>query len=359
MGFGRWMANSPMVIMWANPDGTVTLSQRTAPREIMPTVDPNPPRVATLSDALTSISNSTSSFGYMIQADGNTEPRVIYAYGTEVPSSSAVDALLVMHIEYGVMEFNLALDPSPSIPLSSSPTSTSSASSRPSSSPSHHAVNDIPLLRYQRYIIVHAVFCVIGFLILLPAGVLLARFLRTFTPAWFQGHWIVQFVIAGPFIALGSVFGVLTVSKTGAHHLNDQHKLWGAFLVVLYVTQLGLGAVIHWIKPKRGTGRRPQNYAHAIIGLLIMTTALYQVYLGFKIEWPKSTGRGPVPGIINVIFWGWALLLPGSYLFGMVFLPKQLRQEQWAREKVIINDDEIPLNSEMADIRESEYHESD
>lgn len=52
-------------------------------------------------------------------------------------------------------------------------------------------------------------------------------------------------------------------------------------------------------------------------------------------------------------------LLPGSYLFGMVFLPKQLRQEQWAREKVIINDDEIPLNSEMADIRESEYHESD
>jgi hypothetical protein len=49
------MADSPMVIMWANADGTVTLSQRTAPREVMPTVDPNPPRVATLSHALTSV----------------------------------------------------------------------------------------------------------------------------------------------------------------------------------------------------------------------------------------------------------------------------------------------------------------
>jgi hypothetical protein len=54
-GFGQWMANSPMVIMWANADGTVTLSQRTAPREVMPTLDPNPSRVATLSNTLTSV----------------------------------------------------------------------------------------------------------------------------------------------------------------------------------------------------------------------------------------------------------------------------------------------------------------
>jgi len=41
--------------MWANADGTVTLSQRVAPREVMPTVDVNPARVATLSDTLTSV----------------------------------------------------------------------------------------------------------------------------------------------------------------------------------------------------------------------------------------------------------------------------------------------------------------
>jgi hypothetical protein len=141
------------------------------------------------------------------------------------------------------MQFNLAKDPSASTSLPSSP---SSPSSPPASSPSHHAfpVNDIPLLQYQRYIVVHAVFCTLGFLVFLPAGVLLARYLRTFTPTWFQGHWIVQFAIgvsllfpvvsfslytysAGPFIVMGSVFGVLAVSKTRAHHLNDKHKVTG------------------------------------------------------------------------------------------------------------------------------------
>lgn len=42
------MPNTPMVIMWANSDGTITLSQRQAPAEVMPTLVPNPPRTATL-----------------------------------------------------------------------------------------------------------------------------------------------------------------------------------------------------------------------------------------------------------------------------------------------------------------------
>ena len=72
--------------------------------------------------------------------------------------------------------------------------------------------------------------------------------------------------------------------------------------------QVGLGAVIHWIKPKRSTGRPPRNYAHAIIGLLIITLALYQVHLGYNIEWPKTTGRGHVPGIVGVAFWCWVVV---------------------------------------------------
>jgi hypothetical protein len=85
-------------------------------------------------------------------------------------------------------------------------------------------------------------------------------------------------------------------------------QFWGATLVILYILQASLGAVIHWIKPKRGTGRPPQNYAHAIFGLLIIALALYQVYLGYKIEWPKTTGRGSLPGVFDVIYWGWVLV---------------------------------------------------
>ncbi len=51
-GFGSQMANTPMVIMWINSDGTATLSQRKAPSEVMPTVDSSPPRTATMATKL-------------------------------------------------------------------------------------------------------------------------------------------------------------------------------------------------------------------------------------------------------------------------------------------------------------------
>ena len=52
-----------------------------------------------------------------------------------------------------------------------------------------------PLLPFQKMIVAHAILCTVGFLILLPAGALLARYARTFTGAWFKGHWIFQFAL--------------------------------------------------------------------------------------------------------------------------------------------------------------------
>lgn len=55
-GFGRQMTGTPMVIMWINQDGHITLSQRSASDYIMPTVDSNPPRVAQTSLPLSVVS---------------------------------------------------------------------------------------------------------------------------------------------------------------------------------------------------------------------------------------------------------------------------------------------------------------
>lgn len=49
------MSGSPMVIMWSNSDGNITLSQRSAGGEYQPVVDNSPPRVATLSADLSSV----------------------------------------------------------------------------------------------------------------------------------------------------------------------------------------------------------------------------------------------------------------------------------------------------------------
>lgn len=41
--------NTPVVVMWPNADGSVTLSQRLATGHVEPELDPSPSRVATVS----------------------------------------------------------------------------------------------------------------------------------------------------------------------------------------------------------------------------------------------------------------------------------------------------------------------
>lgn len=62
------MANTPMVIMWPNSDGSTTLSQRQASAEVMPTVVASPPRVAIMVASLTAVRTcvcDTESYTYV------------------------------------------------------------------------------------------------------------------------------------------------------------------------------------------------------------------------------------------------------------------------------------------------------
>lgn len=85
-----------------------------------------------------------------------------------------------------------------------------------------------------------------------------------------------------------------------------------------------------------------------------MALALYQVRIGYHVEWPMTTGR-EFSGGINVFFWIWVVvsvnietepylqywsvvqLLPVLYVLGLSFLRRQFRQErrarQWGEEK--------------------------
>ena len=225
-GFGSQMANTPMVIMWPNSDGTITLSQRQAQREVMPTVVANPPRVATLNDSLSIVSGQfglsyifslsinrpqdphhnlltlspyvmhlrtfrTNSF-LVLKANSDQKQSVIYAFGTQNPGSSAKDATLAQHVDYGVLQLDLTKSSSTS---NGSTGGTSSSGTSTSSEAGTSGADSTPLLPYQRMIVAHATFCTVGFLLFLPAGALLARYSRTFTSMWFKGHWIAQFAL--------------------------------------------------------------------------------------------------------------------------------------------------------------------
>jgi len=118
------------------------------------------------------------------------------------------------------------------------------------------------------------------------------------------------------------------------------------------VVQCLLGAFIHYVKKKDRVRRPPQNYFHAVFGLLVITLALYQVRSGYNTEWPTTTGREPLPAGVDIIYWIWVVvchfltkmrysvlhadsgnfqkLLPVSYGIGLAFLPKQFRSEKKA-----------------------------
>ncbi|KAJ7141109.1 hypothetical protein C8R44DRAFT_240954 [Mycena epipterygia] len=355
MGFGTQMSNTPMVIMWGNSDGSVTLSQRQASSEVMPTLVSSPPRVATLSTALSTTSGN-SAFVYTIPANSDTKQALIFGFGTTNPGSSDESATLQQHLDFGVISLDLtkSLTTSTSTSGGAAATSTSGSSTDSSSGDSGGATDDIPLTPYQRMVVAHAIFCVVGFALLLPCGVLLARYLRTFSPTWYTGHWIAQFGIAGPTIIIGVILGFEAAGKIGST-IYDTHKKTGIIVFGLYLTQCVIGALIHYVKPKNATRRLPQNYFHAVFGLSIIALSMYQIRTGYNEEWPNYTGLGSVPNGINALWVVWCVLLPVLYAGGLAFLRKQYRQEEAARKGWMNNDYDMSTANLRSDRYEDQY----
>ena len=57
-----------------------------------------------------------------------------------------------------------------------------------------------------------------------------------------------------------------------------------------------------------------QNYFHAVLGLLIIALAFYQVRTGYKTEWPNTTGRGDVSNGIDIVWYIWVVVSFSSCL---------------------------------------------
>ena len=190
------MANSSMVIMWSNSDGSITLSQRSAPGEVMPTVDDNPPFTATILTSRSSTNGSNPKFSYSRPSNSSGSQNLIWAFGTTNPNSSAVDATLIQHSAFGRTTVDLAktLALSSRDPLN--PVS-SNLTTNDVSAPAGDGDSDDSsgaLTSSDKMLIAHGILTAVGFLVVLPFGALIARYLRTFTPAWFTGHWVFQFV---------------------------------------------------------------------------------------------------------------------------------------------------------------------
>ncbi|TFL01526.1 hypothetical protein BDV98DRAFT_506686, partial [Pterulicium gracile] len=117
------------------------------------------------------------------------------------------------------------------------------------------------------------------------------------------------------------------------------HQRIGLALLILYIFQLMLGAFIHFVKlPRSGNavqGRPLQHYLHAVLRLLILGLAAYQVHYRLTIEW--YTWLGGLQAVPDWAETAWTALVTifwACYFVGLALLPRQWRQEQETKRRV-------------------------
>ncbi|KAJ7500094.1 hypothetical protein FB451DRAFT_50057 [Mycena latifolia] len=190
-----------------------------------------------------------------------------------------------------------------------------------------------PLTPFENKARIHAHVAFFAYLVGLPLGIGIARYLRTFTSAWFWPHAIVNFLLTGPLIFAAFALGYQTTTASGLPHFTDPHQKVGLALLVLYLIQVFLGSFIHLVKfPRFPGGRPPQNYLHAVLGLAIVGLAMWQTHYGLWTEWALVTGNAHPVNMRCRHFWLAIVVIVASlYALGLLLLPRQFRQEANAR----------------------------
>jgi len=168
-------------------------------------------------------------------------------------------------------------------------------------------------------------------LIILPIGVLVPRLTRTLPYKWFYVHWFIQFFVALPIIVTGWSLGYKANLSLGTPHFQDTHEAIGLALIILYLTQLVIGASVHFFKfPTLFRGHRaPHNYLHALVGLAIIVLSEYTIHYGLYIEWDLITGAvHQIPAAAKHAWLALVIIFWSLYVGGLLLVPRQIRQEK-------------------------------
>lgn len=339
LGFGTRMKYTHMVIMWLNEDGTTTLSQRLGMGHSEPLPVEYPPRRAVIAKPRLSTLWHPKAVGTLaftvpvnqtVLSWSNPTERLIWAYSKRRPDKPHYSEL-TQHYSAGFLRLNLGGTMPDFVPTVE---------------PAPHEDEEVPELseidativfgqhgpfqRHERIIVAHGVIASMGFLLLLPAGSIGARWGRTLTPKWFKIHQTINMSIALPVITLGWLLGPIAVIDHEAAHLFDAHQITGVFLLILYYIQLSLGRYIHKRRasaPPNASNHPPSNILHVVLGLSVITLAFVQTRSGME-EWKKATGRSHVSHWCHDLWNAWVVVIPVVYLAGTVLLRRQFYQER-------------------------------
>lgn len=137
------------------------------------------------------------------------------------PNDKSIHASLARHQMKGYMAINFKKD------FVAPKASTNSHTASKPASASAHENYGLDYNRMEKLIILHAFLVSFGFLVLLPAGSLIARYSRVFAPRYFKYHWFTNFGLAAPVITLGVLLGpaVIWSKQSYRFHLANGHEV--------------------------------------------------------------------------------------------------------------------------------------
>ncbi|KAF8921488.1 hypothetical protein CPB85DRAFT_1428468 [Mucidula mucida] len=318
IGFGHKMAGSHMIILWKNDDGTVTVSQRYATGHTEPFIDHSPPQLArprVPSALMQSKAGNEAAFAFELVRNQNlggayNTSRLLWAYSKTRPDSDDPEATILGHYVAGFLNLN-------------SSDTTAEPMYMPTASKAAAAA-------HKRIVIAHGALLSIGFMIVLPAGALIARFARSFTTRWFMVHYYLNYIVALPIIVVGWVLGPVAVIDAQASHFMDAHQICGGIMLLLYILQVLLGKYIHARKVGEATQKAhpPSNILHATFGIVLLSLAYLQIRSGLHEWYTLTDGTSERLNFWCTLIRNWAIALLVIYMAGMVLLRRQFEQEK-------------------------------
>ncbi|EKM55724.1 uncharacterized protein PHACADRAFT_144439 [Phanerochaete carnosa HHB-10118-sp] len=285
IGFGSSMNNNtPVVVMWPNPDGSITLSQRIASGHVEPRLDPSPSRVATVSDHMDIISDTSPILAFDMPNNGDTVESLIWAFGVTSPNSSDPSADIEQHLDAGTFSLDLISSTPTNSPSSShsSTSSSTSSSSGPVSPSAVPAMSSSSEQSHQTILVAHAVLSFLGFSVFLPLAAVLARWGRTLSNYWYRAHWLVVAMFGLPTMLPGWVLGPVLVSRQRHKHVVNEHQIVGVLVFALCVVQLSVGTFIGLRSRPPRKAHPVRNVLHVMLGLLIIGLSFSELFTGIS-----------------------------------------------------------------------------